>query len=118
MEFSQLIENLNFSSKIWLILTPLIMMLFDIITGYIQALINKDVKSSIMRVGILHKVCLMVVMIISHILDYTFNLNFIARAVAIYLVIMEITSINENLKKAGIDLVDLFNFFKKKEEKK
>lgn len=118
MELSQLMESLDFSSKIWIILTPLIMMLLDIITGYVQALINKEVKSYIMRIGILHKICLIVVMVISHLLDYAFNFHTIAKVVSIYLVVMEITSIFENLKKAGVDLGKLLDFFKTNKEVK
>lgn len=45
----ELIQNLEFSNIIWQIVAPLIFSLFDIITGYIQSVINKNTDSTIMR---------------------------------------------------------------------
>ena len=113
-EIQTLIENLNFSNNLWVIFTPLILMGLDIITGYIQALINKEVKSSIMRQGIMHKILLIITLVIGFVLDFTFNFKFMAKAIAVYLIIMEVTSIVENLKKGGIDLTNILNFLKSK----
>ena len=96
--------NLQFSNIIWQIVTPLIFSLADIISGYIQAVINKNVYSQVMREGLLHKMLLLVVLILSFIMQFAFNLNFISIAVCLYICIMETTSILENLKKAGIEL--------------
>ena len=52
MELYQFFSNLNFNSVMWEIFTPLIFSLSDIITGYIQALINKNVDSQKMRIRI------------------------------------------------------------------
>lgn len=49
MEFQTLLSNVNFSNFIWQILTPVVLSGVDIITGYIQAVINKNVDSSVMR---------------------------------------------------------------------
>lgn len=96
--------NLQFSNIIWQIVTPLIFSLADIITGYIQAIINKNVDSQVMREGLLHKMLLLVVLILSFIMQFAFNLSFISIVVCLYICIMETTSILENLKKAGIEL--------------
>ena len=96
--------NLQFSNIIWQIVTPLIFSLADIISGYIQAVINKNVYSQVMREGLLHKMLLLVVLILSFIMQFAFNLNFISIAVCLYICIMETTSILENLQKAGIEL--------------
>lgn len=96
--------NLQFSNIIWQIVTPLIFSLADIITGYIQAIINKNVDSQVMREGLLHKMLLLVVLMLSFIMQFAFNLSFISIVVCLYICIMETTSILENLKKAGIEL--------------
>ncbi len=102
--------NLQFSNIIWQIVTPLIFSLADIITGYIQAVINKNVDSQVMREGLLHKMLLIVILILSFIMQFAFGLSFISVVVCVYICLMETTSILENLKKAGIDLkiTDIF----------
>lgn len=109
MEVQEIINNINFSSIAWQILTPLIFSLADIITGFIQALINKNVDSQVMRTGLLHKILITLIVLLSFVADLAFSLNFISRIVCIYVVIMETTSILENLKKAGIELGKLTN---------
>lgn len=96
--------NLQFSNIIWQIVTPLIFSLADIITGYIQAVINKNVDSQVMREGLLHKMLLIVILILSFIMQFAFGLKFISVGVCLYICLMETTSILENLKKAGIEL--------------
>ena len=88
MEIQEILQNLKFSSIVWQILAPCIFSLCDILVGFIQAVINKDVDSQIMRNGLLHKVLI--------------------------IIIMEITSILENLKKAGIDIGKLTDILKNK----
>lgn len=104
MEIYEVIEKLHFTSITWQVLTPLIFSLADFITGYIQAVINKDVSSQKMRVGLLHKILIMLVIILSFVINFAFNTEWISKVVCIYVIIMEITSIIENLKKAGLDV--------------
>lgn len=118
MEFDlvQVIDKLNFSNVIWQIMTPLIFSLFDIITGYIQAWINKNIDSKVMRVGLLHKVLILIIIVLSYVIQFAFNINYIATVVSIYVILMEIVSILENLKKSGVDIGRLANILKSKEE--
>lgn len=114
----ELFNNLQFSNIIWQVITPLIFSGLDILTGYIQAVINKNVDSKVMREGLLHKCLLIVAIVIGYVVQYAFNLNFVAQAITIYICIMEVMSILENLKKAGLDLGKLGDILKdkKKEE--
>lgn len=114
MEIQEIINSLNFSNFIWQLITPLIFSLFDIITGYIQAIINNNIDSKVMRTGLLHKVLIMLIIAGSFIFDKTFNLNVVSKVICIYVIIMEIVSIFENIKKAGIDIGKLGNFLKTK----
>lgn len=116
MEFYELIKNLNFSSVMWQIATPLIFSISDIITGYIQALINKNVDSQKMRVGLLHKVLILIIIVLSFTIQFAFNIKYVASFVCIYVTLMEIVSILENLKKANIELGKLSEILKNKND--
>ena len=114
MDINNLIEILNFSNYFWQIFTPVLFSFMDIISGYIQALINHDVDSSIMRQGLLHKILIILVIIMSCVLDVSFNLSIISKFISIYIILMESTSILENLNKAGLDFGKVTDILKKK----
>lgn len=116
MDISMIIEKLNFTNIIWQIATPLIFSLVDIITGYVQAWINKNIDSQKMREGLLHKMLIILVIILSFVLQLAFNIKYISSVVCIYVVIMEMISIMENLNKAGVDIGNLANILKDKEK--
>lgn len=115
MDINKLIETLNFSNYFWQIFTPVLFSFIDIISGYIQAVINYNVDSSIMRQGLLHKILIILVIIMSCILDVTFNLSIILKFISIYIIVMELTSILENLNKAGLDFGKVTDILKRKE---
>lgn len=111
-----IVQEIHFTNVIWQIITPLIFSLFDIITGYLQARINNEVKSSIMRQGLIHKFLLILVIILGFIIQYGMGISGISIVICVYICLMEITSIAENLKKAGLDL-KFFEIFLGKEDK-
>ena len=93
--------------------------LFDILTGWIAAIANKNYKSSIMRVGLYHKIGLMLTLLFGVICDYAqryidigLSIPFVP-AISIYIVVMEISSIAENIHKLNpeISVETLKNFF-------
>ena len=112
MDFVKIITELNFSNVAWQIITPLIFSVADIVTGYIQAIINKNIESSVMRAGLLRKCLLIVVLILSEVIQFAFNLPHISAIISIYIVLMELMSILENLTKAGIDFGKLADILK------
>lgn len=112
----ELMQSLSFSNIIWQVLTPLIFSGLDILTGYIQAVINKNVDSKVMREGLLHKCLLIVAILVGYVVEYAFGITAVAQVITIYICIMEVMSILENLKKAGVDLGKLGDFLKNKEE--
>ena len=116
MQINEIIESLNFSNIIWQILTPLIFSCADIISGFIQAVINNDVDTSKMRVGLLHKILILLIILLSFVIDLAFKLPFISKVVCIYVIIMEVMSIAENITKAGVDIGNLTNILKIKRE--
>lgn len=116
MNIEQIINSLNFTTIFWQAGATLIFMVADIITGLIQAVINKNLDSQKMREGILRKALLILVVILSFISQYAFNIPAISKVVCIYIIVMEVISIFENLKKAGVDLGKLGEILKIKSD--
>ncbi|WP_248621661.1 phage holin family protein [Enterococcus cecorum] len=90
---------------VWLIII-LLLMGVDVITGLIQAKINRDINSKKIGDGILKKVQILLVLIV--IVPLTIVLpNVVSTTVIIGIYLLEtyneLVSINENLKHAGID---------------
>lgn len=112
----QIINTLNFSSLLWQVIGTFIFMLADIISGFISAVIQKNVDSQKMREGLLRKILLVIIIALSFIVQYTFNITSISKVVCIYIIVMEVISILENIKKAGIDLGRLGEILKIKTE--
>lgn len=112
----EIISSLTFVNFGWQIITPLILMACDIVSGYIQAIINHTIDSSIMRKGLCHKILLILIIFVGVIIQYAFNFPAISVAICLLITIMEISSILENIKKAGIDL-QILKYFNKEEKK-
>lgn len=116
MNIEQIINSLNFTTIFWQGGATLLFMVGDIVSGIIQAVINKSLDSQKMREGLLRKSLLILVVILSFIAQYAFNIPSVSKIVCIYIIIMEIISIMENLKKGGIDLGKLGELLKIKSE--
>ena len=88
------------------IVVALIFIVFDIVTGVLQAMINGTFKSHKMRKGGLRKLCLLIVIAFGVALDYSqtvVDLGFTfpcLRMITSYITFMEIMSIIENLNLA------------------
>ena len=88
------------------ILVSCIFIVFDIITGVLQALINGTFESRKMRRGGLHKIALLIVLAFGVALDYSQTLVDLGfefpclKAIAGYITLMEIMSSIENINLA------------------
>ena len=104
------------------------MMLADILVGFIVAVIKSEVSSVKMRVGLLHKVlllvliavCLVIEVAIDHAVPLPYDIP-TCEVVCAYIVIMELSSVLENIANGYPEVTDtaLFKLFKlndKKEE--
>lgn len=111
-----LFKDVEFTNMIWQVILPVAFSIADILTGFIQAIINKDVDSQKMRNGLWHKALLLIIILLGFVTSFAFNLPFISRSICIFIVIMETVSIAENLKKAGINLGYLTSVLKVKSE--
>ena len=118
MDLENLINTLNFSSIIWQIATPLIFSLCDVLTGFIQAIINNEVQSKVMREGLLHKSLIIIIVFLSFVASLTFDISFISKTVCVYVILMETMSIIENLSKAGIKIEIIDKILKKEGSEK
>lgn len=98
-----IINQLNFTNVMWQLILSLSFMLGDVIVGLIGAAIRNSIDSQKMREGLLRKMLLIIVIVLSFLVQYGFNITVISKVICIYIIVMEIVSILENLKKAGID---------------
>lgn len=121
------IPVVEYDINYWLLIVPLIMSVFDVITGIVQAIKNKELSSSAMHDGLWGKLGLLLLLIFAlavNIASVVVNLGFeipALEAVAAYVVLMECISIWENIKKispevANSGLFDMLEDLEKKEE--
>lgn len=97
----------------WAIVACLVMMVFDIITGFIAAWKNKDIQSTKMREGLFHKGTLILLIILAWLCEL-FVMHVPELGITVPLVIplcviifaMELVSITENAAEINPELKD------------
>nr|DAH03704.1 MAG TPA: holin [Bacteriophage sp.] len=104
----------------WGIALACVMMAADMVVGFIVAAINKELSSTKMRNGLLHKVlmlilifaCLAIEIGISHTVALPYDVP-TCEVVCSYIVIMELISVLENIAKGYPEMKDsaLFRLF-------
>ncbi len=98
-------NEITFTHRYWVLLLPLILMTADIVTGWIQATINNVWDSTKMRAGLFRKSGEMLVIVIAYVISVAIALPVdIPAWIAVYISIMEIISVCENLDQAGIPM--------------
>ena len=99
------VKEIQFTHRYWVLLLPLILMSADIVTGWIQATINGTWDSTKMRTGLFRKSGEMLVIVIAYVISVAIALPVdIPAWIAIYIIIMEIISVCENLDQAGVPM--------------
>ena len=100
--------------QVWAIAGAFIFMLFDMVSGIIQAVMNREFRSSTMRTGLGHKAVLALIILLAICIEilsaHVAGLGFggvTIYVVCVAIIIMEVASIMENLCKAYPDLADL-----------
>lgn len=96
--------HLQFNSEIWLLVIPALLMVLDILTGYINAWKKHEIKSQKMRDGLGKKVAEMCYIIIGFVFRFATGLSSIAYALSMYVTYMELVSILENTDKLGLPI--------------
>lgn len=107
-----IISNLHFANSTWEFMLPLILIVADVVTGLIQAFINNNFESKKMREGLYHKVLEVIMIGLGFICSLAFDMHAIHVTVVIYVTMMELGSILENLYLAGIDFGPLSKILK------
>lgn len=99
------LTELQFSHLYWVFLLPAVCAAADIITGWLQATINSCWDSTKMRKGLYRKGGEMLVVFLVYIIYIAVRIPVeIVKGVVIYIVIMEIVSVIENLDLAGVPM--------------
>lgn len=104
-------QELTFANMEVLIIT-LILIILDLITGFVGAIKEKDVKSEKMRQGLWHKSGFIGLIVLAYIVEYAsyrLDLGFevpTVLAVCIYIIVTEAISIFENLCVLNPQLVN------------
>lgn len=97
----------------WAIVACLVMMVFDIITGFMAAWKNKDIQSTKMREGLFHKGTLILLIILAwlcelfvmHVPDLGITVPLVIPSCVIIFA-MELVSITENAAEINPELKD------------
>lgn len=100
--------------QVWAIAGAFILMLFDMVSGIIQSVMNREFRSSTMRTGLSHKAVLALIILLAICIEilsaHVAGLGFggvTIYVVCVAIIIMEVASIMENLCKAYPELADL-----------
>ena len=88
-----------------LLLLPFILMVLDFLTGITHAWATGHLKSYKMREGLNKKVGEICILLVGYIFTWTINApKYLMIGLTIYIVIMELISLSENLDKMGVPL--------------
>lgn len=101
----EMLQNFHFANEGWVLILPLALMVIDFITGSINAWANNDFKSKKMRSGLNKKVGEIAIIVIGELFSYGLGLPvYIMNLISGYIIIMELTSVLENLNKMGVPI--------------
>lgn len=97
------IKEIHFTSNVWPLLLPIILMGADVLTGWIQASINGTWDSTKMRKGLFRKSAEIVIIVLAYVVQVAIVLPInIFAFISIYICVMEVLSVIENLDQAGL----------------
>jgi toxin secretion/phage lysis holin len=103
MNIMEAMKEIHFTSNVWPLLLPIILMGADVLTGWIQASINGTWDSTKMRKGLFRKSAEIVIIVLAYVVQVAIVLPInIFAFISIYICIMEILSVIENLDQAGL----------------
>lgn len=104
-DLMNILQDFEFRNAFWYLILPLILMGFDVLTGFLNAWIKHEVKSAKLRVGLSKKVGELSILVIGDLFTYALRLpSEVIKFLAFYIIFMELTSIIENLDKLGVPI--------------
>lgn len=102
-QIRELVSNLHFTDEVWAIMLPIALMGIDIVTGLVNAWIKGIVDSSKLRKGLAKKFGEMSAILVGELIVLSFGLPIgVADSISIYIIIMELISICENLTEMDV----------------
>lgn len=99
-----LINEIQFTSVMWSILAPLILIVLDVCTGVLIAWKNNDFKSSKMRAGLSKKFGELVYILVGILTKYALGTDLVLYFAVGYICLMEVSSLAENCDKLGVEM--------------
>ena len=104
-QIKELVEQFEFTDTTWTLMLPIILMAIDVLTGVINAWIKGEIKSSILRKGLGKKIGEIVVLAIGELFLIAMSLPMaVLNGISLYIIVMELISICENLEKLGVPI--------------
>lgn len=104
-KISTVAQTFHFGRDCYIFVVPMVMMLFDYITGIMKAWHLNTISSAKLRDGLNHKAGECIIILIAVFLQKTIcTPKEITIFVSVYIIIMEIISIIENLDEIGVKI--------------
>lgn len=100
----EIIQNIHFTNLWWAIFAPMILIIFDVLTGVVIAWKNNDFKSAKMRTGLSKKFGELVYVLVGILTKFALGTELILYFTVGYICLMELSSLAENCDKLGVDI--------------
>lgn len=105
MDISEMLQMFQSTNNYRVLIVPFVLMVFDFITGISHAWATGHLKSYRMREGLNKKVGEMTMIIIGCLFNWALNVpKYVIYGIVLYVIIMELISICENLDKMGVPI--------------
>lgn len=100
-----MVQGFEFRNEFWCLILPIILMGFDIATGFVNAWSKKEIQSSKLRRGLSKKVGEISILVIGEFISFALRIPpKVMKFLSLYIILMEIISIFENLDKLGVPI--------------
>lgn len=104
-DFMYMLQGFKFRNAFWCLVLPLVLMSFDVLTGFLNAWLKHEVKSAKLRAGLSKKVGELSILVIGELFSFALTLPpEVMKFLAFYIIFMELISIIENLDKLGVPI--------------
>lgn len=98
-------SNITFTAPWWPLILPLVFISADIFSGWLQATVNHTLDSTKMRTGLFRKAGELAVLVVAYIINMAIvEFAGVYIVATIYICVMELISVCENLDQAGVPL--------------
>lgn len=100
-----MIQGFEFRNEFWCLILPMILMGFDILTGFVNAWAKREIQSKKLRTGLSKKVGEIAILVIGEFISFALRVPpEVMKFLSLYIILMEIISIFENLNKMGVPI--------------